>query len=70
MTSIVLAEILESLARKLRHGCGNHGCEINPPKGMGTNCCCQCQPRRFSSDLLLLAVEVERQGRHWEKEKP
>ena len=31
--------------RILINGCGNHGCFINPPKGMATNGPCECGKR-------------------------
>lgn len=52
-----------------KYGCSNHGCRINPPKGMGTNATCQCIPRSFSEHLLWLACELEkyRKYNHWPK---
>ena len=38
-----LAESLDAVTRQLRNGCGNHGCVINPPKGVGTNAICRCR---------------------------
>jgi hypothetical protein len=43
----------------VQNGCGNHGCVIKQPKGMGTNAGCQCSPHRFSEILLWLAAEIE-----------
>lgn len=60
-----LSESVERLARRLKHGCGNHGCRINPPKGMGTNVVCNCSPREIAKLLLDLAVITEEMGRDW-----
>ena len=40
---------LESIYNWSTKGCGNHGCVINPPKGMGTNASCQCYPQAFAA---------------------
>lgn len=53
------------LAKRLEHGCGNHGCRIKPPKGMGTNAGCRCTPEVISTELLHLAGRVEGMGRVW-----
>jgi hypothetical protein len=45
-------------------GCGNHGCRIDPPKGMGTNSTCQCTPHEFSETLLHLASEASKHGKY------
>ena len=60
-----LSESVERLARRLKYGCGNHGCRINPPKGMGTNAVCRCSPREISKLLLDLAALTEEMGRDW-----
>lgn len=60
-----LQEDVENLARRLKYGCGNHGCRINPPKGMGTNSICQCTPLKISRALLELAERAEQMGRDW-----
>ena len=60
---------LESIYIWSTKGCGNHGCIINPPKGMGTNASCQCYPQAFADELLYLAQQVEPQFRYkgWNK---
>jgi len=36
-------------------GCGNHGCVVAKPKGMGTNGPCRCLPRELPiSDRIRL----------------
>jgi hypothetical protein len=68
MTPSSIASQLEYLARRLRHGCGNAGCQIKPPEGLHTNSACHCQPTKFASQFLGLWLECEEQGREWEKE--
>lgn len=53
------------LAHRLQHGCGNHGCRINAPRGMGTNSICQCTPLKVSRVLLELAEQAEKMGHEW-----
>ena len=65
LTPAELADILECVVNHLRFGCGNHGCIINPPKGMGTNSTCQCRPALFRDALLNLASMCEETGREW-----
>lgn len=52
------------------HGCGNHGCRIKPPVGMGTNAGCQCNPHAFAERLLWLACELDKAGKYgrWEQD--
>ena len=63
ITNIELAECLESLARKLRNGCGNHGCVIFDPPGMGTNSNCTCRPSVFAMFLRQLSLQVDELGK-------
>lgn len=60
-----LQERVDRLVKRLRHGCGNHGCRIHPPSGMGTNMACRCSPQRIAEDLLQLAALTEAMGRDW-----
>ncbi len=60
-----LIEDVKKLVSHLKYGCGNHGCIINPPKGMGTNMSCKCSALNFSRILLVLAEQVEAMGREW-----
>lgn len=60
-----LSESIDRLARLLKYGCGNHGCRIKPPKGMGTNAVCKCNPHRISRLLLDLAALTEQMGADW-----
>jgi hypothetical protein len=55
---------MESLNRWAQHGCTNHGCRIEPPKGMGTNAICSCTPRAFAEHLLWLACELDKHGKY------
>lgn len=50
---------LNKLNNWAQRGCGNHGCVIKPPQGIGTNASCQCTPYAFSEMLLWLASEIE-----------
>lgn len=61
---------MAELNRWAQHGCSSHGCQIEPPRGMGTNASCSCRPQAFSDTLLWLAAEVERYGRHKRWVKP
>lgn len=67
MTPTSLLSDLEDICKRLKYGCGNGGCRINPPKGQQTNMICQCRPTAFSKWLLTLAIEAEEQGREWGK---
>jgi len=55
---------LEYLSKWAKEGCLNHGCRINPPKGMGTNSSCACTPRAFSEHLLWLSRKLEVYGKY------
>lgn len=61
-----LRESVSALERQLRLGCGNNGCVIYPPKGLGTNSICRCRPSNIIADLLDMALWVESGGRTWE----
>lgn len=60
-----LQESLNYLQLQLLHGCGNHGCVINQPKGLGTNSVCNCRPKVFVKTLLNLAMLTEEMGNEW-----
>jgi hypothetical protein len=67
---VTLEEMKRELAliqRRLVYGCGNNGCRIYQPKGMGTNAICHCGPQNTSRELLSLALEAEETGREWPK---
>ena len=61
------------LERELRSlgGCGNNGCVINPPKGMGTNSSCMCGPYYHAKSLHYIARELEdsQQKHKWDKDE-
>ena len=59
MTLTEFQKHLNRLNHWAQNGCGNHGCIIKPPTGMGTNAMCQCYPYEFSEILLSLALEIE-----------
>jgi hypothetical protein len=67
-------EELQKRINSLHHwatvGCGNHGCQIMPPKGMGTNAGCSCTPHAFSEVLLNLAADLAVGGRYAKWDKP
>ena len=51
--------------RALIGGCSNHGCVVNPPKGLGTNAGCKCwqdahKMQRFAFAMNTFAKRVER----------
>ena len=59
------------LQRKLKYGCGNHGCLIHDPPGQGTNMICRCSPLAFSKWLLEIAAELEdTPTEQWRETKP
>lgn len=66
MTDDALATHLEFLAARLRNGCGNGGCVVKRPTGMHTNGSCNCQPIKYASQFIGLAIECERMGMKWE----
>ncbi len=45
--------VVRAIRMQMRQGCGDHGCEFNPPKGMGTNGGCRCW--RVIDDVLYMA---------------
>lgn len=62
-----LLSSVTNLRNQVLHGCGNHGCIIKPPSGMGTNSTCRCQPYRIAKDLRRLADAVDKNGTSWTK---
>lgn len=60
-----IADALADMNYQLRHGCGNHGCVIVPPRGQGTNMSCRCRPRHIVKRLLNLSMFVEEMGDEW-----
>ena len=65
MTVDELQDVVEGLYLRLTYGCGNHGCLVRPPPGMGTNAICRCTPVKFSKELLEIAAELEKCGNRW-----
>lgn len=57
-----LKESLERMLAQLNHGCGNHGCQINSPKGQGTNGSCSCRPRDFSKRMISIGELLSAHG--------
>ena len=57
-----LIDGLEGIIRQLTHGCGNHGCRINPPTGMGTNAICSCTPKKMARNFRCLKERMEEYG--------
>jgi heme/copper-type cytochrome/quinol oxidase subunit 2 len=55
-------ERLVELLRQVDQGCGNHGCQLHPVKGQGTNGSCECSPHRIARDLRNIAEALERLG--------
>lgn len=53
-----IAEFFERLASQMWTGCGNHGCVINPPKGMGTNAGCKCEGYQFKREINWILREI------------
>lgn len=46
---------LETLSKPFAHmqGCGDHGCLIDPPKGIGTNSGCRCHQERSKASIIV-----------------
>jgi hypothetical protein len=59
ITRELVLKTVQGLAIQLEHGCGNHGCKIKRPVGMGTNASCHCSPINIAKDLRRLAEAVE-----------
>lgn len=59
-----LIKSLKALTQQLERGCTNHGCVINPPRGLGTNAICQCKPWNIARRLKDLSVVVARLPAH------
>lgn len=58
---------IQILHNKAQYGCGNHGCNINPPKGQGTNATCTCYPNQIARQLRRLADTIDfRAGESWQ----
>ncbi len=64
-----LRDAIRQIDRQLTHGCGNHGCRIKPPVGMGTNAICKCTPLEMANLMLRLALLLEEMGRTWRHNK-
>jgi len=49
-----------------QNGCGNHGCRIKKPVGMGTNSTCSCNPDAFKTALwsMLLALDKDHPSKY------
>ena len=60
-----IRQAIKQLDRQLTYGCGNHGCRIKPPVGMGTNASCRCTPIDMANRLLNLSLFLEEMGRDW-----
>ena len=56
---------LSKLQDQLTHGCGNNGCIIKHPSGMGTNANCRCQPYQIARDLRKMSEAVSQLGTSW-----
>lgn len=41
-------------------GCSDHGCMVNPPKGMGTNGGCRCSTIRYVSNIIFSRLSAIR----------
>ena len=52
-----IADALESLAQKLRYGCGDHHCKIQRAHGLGTNGGCKCS--RLPDCLVEVAAQLQ-----------
>lgn len=69
MTPDAIAAQLEYLAKRLRCGCGNAGCQVHEPVGLHTNGACNCQPTNYAKQLMGLVIECEQQGHFWAKDE-
>ena len=67
VTLTTIQDAIHNLSERIHFGCGNHGCLIKAPKGMGTNMNCKCTPREISRELLDIAISIEKMGKEWKK---
>jgi hypothetical protein len=70
-TPFTLDDLIQSVTRlhnQLLNGCGNHGCVIKQPTGIGTNAICRCRPDQIARDLKKLSQAVDRAGLSWKKQ--
>jgi hypothetical protein len=56
-----IAVELWCIQRRMVLGCGNHGCRVKEPLGIGCNGACHCDARHFARDLRDLAERLERE---------
>lgn len=68
MTKHDVIEVLQGIERRLEHGCGNHGCCVKQPTGMGTNGACRCSPREVAKELRWTAEALEARRGGWKDE--
>lgn len=61
MTLTQARNTIDDIQARMHLGCGNHGCCIQAPIGMGTNSVCRCTPREIARRLRWLAQELETQ---------
>jgi len=63
-------KMIDDIQFRLANGCGNHGCQIKQPTGMGTNSSCRCNPSVFAEELFYIGLELERYNRsRWGKDQ-
>jgi hypothetical protein len=58
-------ESIKRLYDQSINGCGNHGCLISRPTGMGTNSSCKCTPREIIRNLRRIADRLEQEDINW-----
>lgn len=61
---------LDEIQKRLTSGCGNHGCVVKRPVGMGTNSACKCTPFAIARALQWTAEAIKRGGHpsKWEEQ--
>ena len=67
VTLVTIQGAISHLNNRIHFGCGNHGCLIKAPKGMGTNMNCKCTPEKIRKDILGIALAIESMGKEWKK---
>lgn len=65
VTRAYVLKRLEAEVKRLRYGCGNHGCVVAPPGDVGTNGGCFCGPRGLRWRLLKLVDHLPETERSW-----
>ena len=58
---------IKKLYEQSMYGCGNHGCLIKRPIGMGTNASCRCSKKEIARNLKRIVQLLEDGNNDWEQ---